>query len=83
MSSELTNMYNLQSRESRHVFGIGIQGLKLSEHRDFGTNILFISYTKCIANLVLSLYFFFYFSTPAQLEEFEKEIQLMIDVKIR
>jgi hypothetical protein len=64
-----------------HFFGTGVPGLKLSSHQDFGTNIFFISYTKCIANLVSSPYFFCY-STNAQLAEFVKENQLMIDVKI-
>jgi hypothetical protein len=45
----------------------------LSESRD----------TKYIANLVSSPYFYYYYSTHAQLAEFEKEIQWMIDVKIR
>jgi hypothetical protein len=35
--------YSLQSRESRKFFGAGIAGLKLPQHRDVGTNILFIS----------------------------------------
>jgi hypothetical protein len=42
-------------------FGIEIPGPKLSQHRDFDTNILFIFKTKCIANMVSSLNFFLLF----------------------
>jgi hypothetical protein len=47
----------------------------LSEHRYFGNNILFISYTKGIANLVSSPYFF-YHSSHAQLAELGKLAEL-------
>jgi hypothetical protein len=41
-------------------FGTRITGLKLTQHLDFGTNILFVSKTKFIANLVSSRNFFHY-----------------------
>jgi hypothetical protein len=50
-----------RSKESRQFSDTKIMGLKLLDHRNFGCNILFVSYTKCITNLVSSPYIFFFY----------------------
>jgi hypothetical protein len=48
------------SKESWQFSNTKIPGLKFLEHQNFGYNILFIFYTKCITNLVLSPYYFLF-----------------------
>jgi hypothetical protein len=51
------------------IFWYQNPGIQIIRIPGFGTNILSISYSKCIANLVSSPYFLLNYSTHAQLAE--------------